>query len=320
MSTVTRLASSLNKTKREHSHAKTKITILWMLLPAVVLEILIHILPMLVGIYISFTHLNQFTLRNWMHAPFAGLSNYVTGLNPATPLGAAFLSSLLVSLGYTFLTVCISTILGLGAALIVNHPFPGRSIFRTIFLLPYAMPAIVVGITWRFMYMRDWGLVNQLLVNGFHLTSSKPFWLIGPNSFFAITVACIWKTWPFLFLVILAGLQTIPVDQYEAAEIDGATSWQQFWNVTIPGLGPVLSLSILLTTLWTFNDFTLPFSMLGSNPSPSGDVLTLHIFTNAFQQFNFGSGAAMSVLMLIVLGLIALLLNRLFRFVWRNEL
>jgi multiple sugar transport system permease protein len=299
--------------------SQSRRVVLWMLLPAIILELLIHIIPMLVGLYISFTRLNQFTLRNWISAPFVGILNYETGLNPSTPLGASFFNSLLVSLSYTAITVCVSTILGLGAAILVNRPFPGRGIFRTLFLVPYAMPAIVVGITWRFMFMRDWGLVNQLLVNVFHLTTTKPLWLVGPNSFFAIVIAQIWRNWPFLFLVALAGLQTIPQEQYEAAEIDGATGWKQFLHITLPGLGAVLSLGVLLTTLWTFNDFTIPFSMLGSNPSPSGDVLTLHIYTNAFQQFNFGTGAAMSVLMLIILGLIALLLNQVFRLVRRDE-
>ncbi|WP_067935135.1 carbohydrate ABC transporter permease [Alicyclobacillus kakegawensis] len=299
---------------------KPNLIVLWMLLPALVLELLIHILPMLVGLYISFTHLTTFTLHDWLHAPFIGLENYKVGLNPSNPLGAAFFWSFFISLAYTAITVIASTLLGLGGALLVNHHFPGRAVFRTIFLLPYAMPVFVVGIVWRFMFMRDWGLVNQLLVNAFHVIASKPFWLIGPHAFIAIVIASIWRNWPFLFLISLAGLQTIPPDQYEAAEVDGANTLMKFRHITLPGLRPVISIGILLSFLWTFNDFTLPFSMLGENPSPSADVLTLHIYSNSFQDWNFGTGAAMSVLMMMALGLIILLFNRMFRLGRRNEL
>lgn len=290
----------------------------WLLIPTIVFELLIHIIPMLVGVYISFTHLTATTLRNWIQAPFVGFDNYLTGLNPTTPLGSGFFTSLGISLAYTILTVLVALIIGFGAALVVQKPFPGRSIFRTIFILPYTIPVIVVGVVWKFMFIREWGLVNGFLVDIFHLLGTKPFWLIGDKAFVAISIATVWKNFPFIFLIALAGLQTIPDSYYDAAKIDGANGWKQFWYITLPGIRPFLSVGVLLIFLWTFNDFNLPFAMMGSHPPTSADVLPLHIYVNSFKQWNFGTGAAMSVIMIVVLGLIALLFDRIFRF-GRNE-
>lgn len=298
---------------RQKQWKSSKNPALWFILPTIVFELLIHIIPMLVGLYISFTHLTSLTILHWMRAPFAGIGNYVTGLSPTSPIGATFYSSLLVSLAYAILTVLFSVILGVGAAVLVNPAFRGRAFFRTLFLIPYAIPAIVVGIIWRFIFDRQFGLANGLLVHIFHILSTSPFWLIGPNAFFAMLITTVWKTWPFIFLVSLAGLQTISNDYLEAAEIDGAGSWRQFTAVILPGIRPVLSIGALLSFLWTFNDFTVPYSMMGSSPPHSANVLPLLIYSNSFQNWNFGTGAAMSVLMIIILGLIALLFDRLFK-------
>lgn len=298
---------------RQSTRKYAKNPALWFILPTIVFELLIHIIPMFVGVYISFTHLTSLTLLHWLRAPFIGFGNYQTGLSPGSPIGSTFYQSLFVSLAYSFLTVLFSVILGVGAAVLVNPPFKGRAIFRTLFLIPYAIPAIVVGIIWRFVFSREFGLANGLLVHMFHFLGNPPFWLIGPHAFFAMLIANVWKTWPFIFLVCLAGLQTISKDYLEAAEIDGANAWRQFTAVVLPGIRPVLTVGGLLSFLWTFNDFTIPYSMMGSSPPPSADVLPLSVYSNSFQNWNFGTGAAMSVLMILILGLIALLFDRLFK-------
>ncbi|QQE80520.1 carbohydrate ABC transporter permease [Alicyclobacillus sp. SO9] len=291
----------------------TNRVVIWFILPTIFFELLIHVIPMLIGVYISFTHLTSLTLLHWLRAPFIGFGNYQTGLSPTSPIGATFYSSLLVSLSYSILTVLASAIIGVGGALLVNPPFRGRAIFRALFLIPYAVPAIVVGIIWRFIFSRQFGLANGLLVNIFHILGQRPFWLIGPHAFVAMLVANVWKTWPFIFLVSLAGLQTISQDYLEAAEIDGAGAWRQFSAIVLPGIRPVLSIGVLLSFLWTFNDFTIPYSMMGSSPPTSANVLPLSVYSNAFQNWNFGTGAAMSVLMILILGLIAVLFDRLFK-------
>lgn len=268
---------------------------------------------MFVGVYISLTHLTSLTLLHWLRAPFIWFGNYHTGLSPTSPIGSTFYQSLFVSLAYSVLTVVFSVVLGVGAAVLVNPPFRGRALFRTLFLIPYAIPAIVVGIIWRFVFSREFGLANGVLVHMFHILGTSPFWLIGPHAFFAMLVANVWKTWPFIFLVCLAGLQTISQDYLEAAEIDGANAWRKFTAVVLPGIRPVLSIGALLSFLWTFNDFTIPYSMMGSSPPPSANVLPLSVYSNSFQNWNFGTGAAMSVLMILILGLIAVLFDRLFK-------
>lgn len=280
--------------------------------PALFFELLIHILPMLTGIAMSFLSINQFNLANWLHAPFVGLANYRIGVSPASPIGSSFLSSIGVTFAFTALVVLCSVGIGLGAALLMNRPFPGRAVVRTIYLIPYAMPVFVTGILWRFMFLRE-GAVNTLLVDVFHLSDHPLFWLIGSNAFWSIVIVALWRLWPFCFLMFLAGLQAIPTDLYEAVAIDGGGAWAQFRHITLPLMRPVLSITTLVTTLWTFNDFTTPFTLLGSRPPASADLMAVHIYDNAFLHWQFGIGSAMSVMMLVIMLIFTILYNRALR-------
>ena len=172
---------------------------------------------------------------------------------------------------------------------------------RTYFLVPYALPAYTAVITWEFMFERDHGVVNQLLVRDLHLTSTAPFWLIGGNSFYALVITAVWRTWPFAFLVVTAGLQGIPADLYEAAVVDGAGVWQRIRKITLPSLRSVNQVLVLVLFLWNFNDFSTPFVLFGSVAPPQANLISLQIYDTSFQNWNFGSGSAMSVLLLLFL-------------------
>jgi multiple sugar transport system permease protein len=169
-------------------------------------------------------------------------------------------------------------------------------------------------ITWSFMFQRDTGLVNHVLVDQLHAVGQRPFWLIGSNSFFSLVIVSIWRQWPFVFLVVTAGLQGIPEELYEAAAIDGANFWQQFRRLTLPLLTPVNRVTILVLFLWTFNDFTTPYVMFGQSAPYQADVISIHIYQSSFVTWNFGYGSAMSVLLLIFLlivtGLYLAVVNR----------
>ena len=275
-----------------------------LLLPAVCFELLVHVIPMLVGIWMSFKQLTVFFIRNWSAAPNAGLTNYRLALNFNNAVGTALLHSFGVTLAFTVLVVALSWLIGSGAAILMQDSFRGRGLLRTYFLVPYALPAYTAAITWEFMFQRDNGAINQILVHELHLTSHPPFWLIGNNSFAALVITAVWRTWPFAFLVVTAGLQNISADLYEAAAIDGAGVWQRIRRITMPSLRPVNQVLVLVLFLWNFNDFSTPFVLFGNVAPAQANLLSLQIYDTSFQNWNFGSGSAMSVLLLLFLLLV----------------
>ena len=272
-----------------------------LVLPAVLLELLIHIIPMLVGIWMSFIALTQFFIANWSQAPFVGLGNYKIAMNFSGSIGQALLHSFTVSILYTVIVVGLAWLFGMSAAAVLQNGFRGRGGLRTLFLVPYSLPIYAGVITWSFMLQRDNGLVNHVLVNNLHILGSAPFWLIGNNAFFSMAVVALWRSWPFAFLMIMAGMQSIPDEVYQAASVDGASIWQQLRHITLGMLRPVNVVLILMLFLWTFNDFNTPFVLFGATPPPSADLISIHIYDNSFINWNFGLGAAMSVLLLLFL-------------------
>ncbi len=280
--------------------------------PAVFFELFIHIIPMLVGIGISVLGLTLFYIHYWNQAPFIGLQNYKIALDFTGAAGSALFQSFLLTIAYTVVVVGWAWLLGMGAALLLNGNFRGRNLFRTLFLIPFALPAYVEIITWNFMLQQNNGAINALLT-ALHITNNPPFWLVGNNAFWSLVMTAIWRNWPLAFLFLLAGLQTIPTDLYEAASLDGASKWRQFRTITLPMLRPVNAVLLLVTFLWTFNDFNTPFVLFGSAPPPSADLLSLHIYVNSFINWNFGLGSAMSVLLLIFLLIVSIVYVRIFQ-------
>ena len=272
--------------------------------PAVCFELVVHIIPMITGAVISLFKLTVRYVRDWTEAPFVGLSNYAQGVSPATPSGSAFWSSFGITLLYTVIVVAGAWVIGTVAATCLNVEFRGRRWLRAAFLLPYALPLYVGVIVWRFMFQKD-GAINTFLVDNLNLLSDKPFWLIGGNAFWAMVITSIWRWWPFAFLIVLAALQNIPNEEYEAAAIDGASAWQRFRSVTLPHLRSVNLVLVLVLFLWNFNDFNVPFVLFGKSAPESANVLSLFIYSNAFSNWNFGMGSAMSVVMLAALMVVA---------------
>ena len=271
-----------------------------LMVPSLVLLAVIVFLPMLVALYISLTGLNQYTIGDWVHAPFVGLEHYLDGLNPKGALASSFYGSIKASLVFSVLTTLFILPISVGAALLFNGHLRGRVLFRAIVLLPYIIPTFVNGILWRLVFMNGSGVADQLLA-ALHLGSRQTFWLIGPRSLWALIIADVWASWPFLYLMALAALQTIPAEVYDAATIDGATAVRAFRHITVPLMAPTLGLGIALSTINHFNNFALPYVMFGPTPPDEVNVLPLNIYVNSFITFNFGLGAAMSVVALVVM-------------------
>jgi multiple sugar transport system permease protein len=284
-----------------------------LLIPALVLELGVHIIPMVVGVWMSLLGLTQFHIRDWSTAPFVGLENYRTTLNFDRAIGAELLHSFWVTVLFTIGSVGLSWLFGLAAAVFLQRPFRGRAVLRTLFLTPYALPVYAAVVTWTFIFQRDTGLVNEVL-DQLGLVDQRPFWLIGGNSFWALLTVSVWRSWPFAFLCLMAGLQNIPDEMYEAAYIDGAGFWRRMRFVTLPMLRPVNQVLILVLFLWTFNDFNTPYVLFGGSAPNEADLISIHIYESSFITWDFGTGSAMSVALLLFLFLVSvgylLLTNR----------
>ena len=278
-----------------------------LILPALACMMLVHLVPMLLGILSSFFKLNIMTIHNWIRAPFVGLKNYISVFTP----NVGFLENFLSSFKYTILFVLIAQlscyVLGMGAALLLNAShYRGKNFVRGILLFPFILPGVVAITNWRYMFSFDTGLINTLLSKT-RLLESMPVWLVGNNAFFAILLTFIWISWPFWFIVLLASLQTISGEYYEAASIDGASLIQKFRHIVVPLTAPVTRMVVLLTFMWYFREFKVPFVMMGLSPSAPANLLALHIYTESFRLWNFSEGAVMAIVLSVVLmGFLAL--------------
>jgi multiple sugar transport system permease protein len=272
-----------------------------LLLPALLLELLVHLVPMVIGIVMSFKELTQFYIRDWGTAPWAAFDNYSVSVDFDAPVGEALLHSFLVTIAFTLLSVGLCWLIGTVAAVCMQDTFRGRGLLRALFLVPYALPVYAAVITWVFMFQHDNGLVNHVLHDQLGITDKPSFWLIGDNSFFALLTVSVWKGWPFAFLIVMAGLQNIPRELYEAAALDGAGMLQQIRRITLPSLRPVNQVLVLVLFLWTFNDFNTPYVMFGKTAPEAADLISVHIYQASFVTWNFGTGSAMSVLLLLFL-------------------
>jgi multiple sugar transport system permease protein len=219
-------------------------------------------------------------------------------------VGQALVHSFLVTCAFTLLAVGLSWLLGTAAAILAHDPFRGRGLLRALFLTPYALPVYASVITWAFMFQYDNGAVNYILHNELGILGKPAFWLIGHNSFIVLVVVSVWRNWPFAFLCIMAGLQGIPQELYEASAIDGAGIWRQIRLITMPSLRSINQVVVLVLFLWTFNDFSTPFVLFGTTAPPAADVISIHIYDSSFVTWNFGEGSAMSVLLLLFLLLV----------------
>jgi multiple sugar transport system permease protein len=257
-------------------------------------------IPLIIVVWTSFLNIDVSTLRTWATAPFAAFRNYADALTGPNVLGVSVWQSAWISLKFAVLATVASTPIAFFAALSVYHPFRGRALLRSIYLVPYVIPGFVIALLAQIAFLNSYGPVDKLLAQ-LHIASADTYWLIGPNTFWAMTFTEVWEVWPFLYLLLLAGLQAIPREQLEAATVDGAGWWSRLRYIVIPQLRGVYALAFGLSTLFHFGNFTLPFIMFGSTPDPSVDVLPINIYFRAFHGFDFGVASASAVLNIALL-------------------
>lgn len=264
-----------------------------LLLPTLVCMVGIMIYPLFMGFWVSLT--NKFLMSPEKEL-FIGLSNYRKLLNDTVFLQACkntFIWALIGTLG--------TNIIGLGLALLLNKEITGRNLFRGLFLLPWSVPYVSVGILWRWLFKNATGYLDQLLM-WLRLTSRYVGFLSNPDiALYSVTGTLIWRHYPFSMLVFLAALQAIDNTIYEAAEVDGANILQKFTYITLPGIRSSMIIAILLQFIWTFNHFDIIYIMTRGGPAHSTELLSTYAYESAFAKFTAGYGSTIGSIMFIVL-------------------
>jgi multiple sugar transport system permease protein len=230
---------------------------------------------------------------------FVGLENYATLFSDGS-----FWNSVKVTLLYTFISVPVELGLGLGIALLLNRKFKGRYIAQAAILFPWALPTIINARIWAWMFHGQYGVINDLLVRVGILSEPFAFLAHSDTALAAMIFVTIWKTTSFMALILLAGLSSIPDQMYEAARMDGASTWRQFRDITLPLLKPTLLVALIFRTLPAFQAFGLPFGLASGGPGEATTTLVLYARNVTFTKLLFGKGsAAASVITLFALGI-----------------
>ena len=254
--------------------------------PTTLIMLLIFGVPLAFSFYLS---LQGWTPnRSLFGGGFVGLENFEMLL--AEP---AFMSSLVLTIGYTLVTVACEMLIGLGIASLLNKDVPLMKGARSILIMPMMMTPIVAALCWRLLLDPEYGFVNFLIGQKI-VWIGDPFW--APIS---VAVVNIWQNSPYVAILLLAGLRSLPSEPVEAAQIDGASRWQIFWHVTLPALKPAILVALLLRTIFEFRAFDNVYVMTGGGPAGATNLLSIYTYSLTFLQFDFTLGAAASWLMLL---------------------
>jgi len=257
------------------------------LAPAIILVLLLIAVPLGRALWTSLYR------TRGLRFDFVGLDNYAYLLTHSQ-----FWDSLRISVTFTVISVSLHMILGLGLALMLNRIIHFRTLFRVGFLAPWIVAPSIGAIIWVWLLEPQFGVVNYMLTS-IGLIDGYVAWLGSTRpAFWAIVIVDVWRSTPFVMLLILAGLQGIPKDQYEAAQIDGATAWQQFRFVTLPNLRYLLIVASTLDIIYTIRHFDIIAVMTGGGPIGATEVLPVLIYNTAFTENNFGRASAVGILLL----------------------
>lgn len=279
-------------------------------LPAMIGMLLLVFFPFFYGIALSFTNANIYNSDKSIYETWVGLQNYVDivsdfGVAKRTAEGAVwnyenFYYTLFFTIVWTVSNVAIGVTLGLILALILNlKGFALRPVYRVLLILPWATPNYITALIFKGMFHRQFGVVNQIL----QLFGGPAVpWFDQPfTSFLAVLTTNAWLSFPFMMVISLGALQSIPADLYEAARVDGASRWQQFTSITLPSLRPALIPAIILSVIWTFNQFNVIYLVSAGEPAHATEILITQSYKLAFEQYRYGYAAAYSTIIFLIL-------------------
>jgi trehalose/maltose transport system permease protein len=282
------------KRRRRSSRLRRKQTRLaWMMLsPALAIVAIVAMYPLGLTVWQSFT--NEQFLAGLEPVEFVGLDNYRALLDDTI-----FRDSIWLTFKFTIITVAFEFVLGMIIALVVNSGFKGRGVMRAVMLVPWAIPTVVSAAIWKWMYNDIFGVINDGLTR-LHITDHNVAW-ITEYPLASVAAVDIWKTTPFVALLLLAGLQVIPTELYEAADVDGVSKWRQFWQITLPLLKPAILVALIFRTLDALRVFDVFYVFFGTRP----DTQTMAIYDqNTIVTIgDVGYGAAVSVAIFLIIAL-----------------
>jgi arabinogalactan oligomer/maltooligosaccharide transport system permease protein len=296
------------------------------ILPAFIIMAFITFYPILYQFWLSVTDFGLKHLRQ-MNPDFVGLQNYVNVLVRGLPVTNYDFGRILVfNLFWTFVNVFLHVAVGILVAMAVNAKgVPHKRIYRSLFVIPWALPSLVAGMVWSNMWHDKFGAINLLLQrlglpgDTRWLLETQPIvnlpqiGLVLPLSFVAVLIANVWLGWPFMMVIATGALQSIPQEVYEAANVDGASSWQQFWRITLPLLRPAMVPAIMIGIMMTFNQFNIIFFVTGGGPLGLTEILVTQGFKLVNPQGWYGVASAFNIIVFIVLAIITLITNRVSR-------
>lgn len=266
---------------------------LLLILPALAFRLFTSLYPVLYTIYLAFYQVN----------PIVGLFRYA-GLGNFQKMTTDLVvqESVFFTVFFTFASIGLQTLFGLLVALLLNARFRFRYFARTVNLIPWAIPMIVAALGFRWMFDSEYGIIPDLIARLFGFRFA---WLIDPwGAKWAVVLANVWKNTPFVALLLLAGLQSVPSEIYEAARVDGGTNWHCFRYITIPFLMPVVMTTVLFFTVWYLATFDIVYGMTGGGPGFSTAIMSYKIFQETFSNMNFGYASALSVLLFFLVGVL----------------
>src|SRR5690625_2503641 len=268
-----------------------------LLIPVFTMIVTIVLVPLITTIIYSF---QSYQLSNVAEQNmFIGLKNYVSIFN-----NERFISSIKTTVIYVLGSMIAMLILALITAQIANQAFKGRSIFRASILIPWAVAPVVAAQAWKFMLHTDYGIINYLL-SSLRLIERNTPWLVSDGyAMLSLIITNVWKTTPLLTLIIISGLQTIPLDLYESADIDGGNSFQKYFHITLPMIKPFIFIGLIFTTLQTINVIDIVYTMTGGGPGEATEIFTLYNYKTFFQYLDFGIGGAMAVVGVVIISLL----------------
>ena len=263
------------------------------LLPAILVTALVILFPAVQTVWLS---LQDYLLYDPANAAFIGFRNFADVF-----ADEVFWISLWHSAIWVGGIVCVQLLLGLGAALLLNQSFWWRGAARALVIIPWALPSVIIGLMWTWIYDFNVGVFNDILIR-LGILSAPVAWLANPSTALAcVMLALVWQGFPFFTVMILAGLQTVPAELYEAAEIDGASRWRKFVHVTAPGIAGIVATAVLLRIIWVANSLDVILVMTGGGPGYATYTLPLYAFLRAYAGMEFGYAAALALVLTTIL-------------------
>ena len=263
------------------------------LLPALILIFAVVIYPFIYNIVISLSNMSMSHFHDWQ---IVGFRQYAKVFSE--PIFYSVLGKTVV---WTIVNVFFHVVIGVFLAVLLNRYLPGKGIFRTLLIIPWAMPQYITALTWRGMFNYEYGAINLILSRLLHLPMVQ--WLKNPTDAFAACILTnIWLGFPFMMVIAYGGLQSIPKELYEVADVDGASGWQKFWKITVPHLRPVMIPAIVLGVIWTFNNLNVIWLVSnGGEPSDKTHILVSYVYKAAFNLYRYGYAAALSMVIFFIL-------------------